>query len=163
MSTSFAKMMGNYQLYTQKLNVCHPSRVLSFQKWEPPSTGWVKINFDAHIGTNRRRGLGVLVRDNYGKVLLTGTRCVEPNWSVRISEAAAALFALDIARRMGHGYVHFEGNSLTVINAISDKERGSTHIYLFLDKIANSISCFASFTCSFVRRLGNTVAHLIAR
>ena len=124
MSTSFAKMMGNYQLYTQKLNVCHPSRVLSFQKWEPPSTGWVKINFDAHIGTNRRRGLGVVVRDINDKVLLTGTRCVEANWSVHILEAAAALFALDIVKPMGYGYVHLEGKSLTVINTFLDQERG---------------------------------------
>ena len=88
---------------------------------------------------------------------------MEANWSVHISEAAAASFALDIARRMGYDYVHLEGDSLTVINAISVQESGSNHIYLFLDKIAETISCFAGFTCSFVHRLGNTVVHMVAR
>lgn len=128
-----------------------------------PREGWVKINFDAHIGTSLQRGLGVMVRDHSGNVLLTGTRCIEANWSVLISEAAAAVFALEIARRFGYDNVHLEGDSLTVIKAISRQDRGYAHIHLLFDQLIRSAFNFNAFSCSFVRRHGNTVAHMVAR
>lgn len=76
---SFAKLLSDYQVYLQKLGVFNPPHVLSYQSWEPPREGWVKINFDAHLGMVSRRGLGVVLHDHNGKVFLTGTRCVEGN------------------------------------------------------------------------------------
>ncbi|CAO2822581.1 unnamed protein product [Amaranthus hypochondriacus] len=163
MASSFAKLISDYQQYSQKLSVTNPPRVLSFQKWKPPSEGWVKINFDAHVGVALRRGLGVVVRDHNGKVLLTGTRRVEANWNVHITEAAAATYAIVIARRSGYEHVHLEGDSLSVINAITRREQGSSHVNLFFDQIFELSLCFTSFMCSFVRRQGNTAAHMIAR
>lgn len=72
MASSFSKLLIDYQQYSQKLGVSSPPRVLSYQKWEPPREGWVKINFVAHIGMLLRRGLGVVVHDHNGNVLLTG-------------------------------------------------------------------------------------------
>lgn len=118
-STSFAKMVRDCQLYNQKLGVLHSPRDLTYQKREPPGEGWVKINFDAHVGVNSQRGLGVVVPDQNDVMLLMGTRRVEANWNAHISEASDALFAVEIARRMGYEYVHLEGESLVVIYAMA--------------------------------------------
>lgn len=72
-------------------------------------------------------------------------------------------FALEISRRMGYEYVHLEGDSLMVINAITMEEQGSAHIHLLLDQIAEIVQYFAYFSCSFVCRYENIVAHMIAR
>ncbi|CAO2831832.1 unnamed protein product [Amaranthus hypochondriacus] len=66
---SFAKLLSDYQGYSQ-ISVSLPPWVLSFQRWEPPLEGWAKINFDAHVGTALRRGLGVVIRDHNGKAYL---------------------------------------------------------------------------------------------
>lgn len=98
------------------------------------------------------------MRDHNGKVLITGTRNVESNWNVNISEAAVVVYALDIARRSGYDHVHLEEDSLMVINAMQRKEQGYSHINLLYDQLLESSLCFSSFTCTFVRRQGNTVA-----
>ena len=82
LSTSLVKMIRDYQIYNQKLDFPHTPRVVSYQKWEPPCEGWVKINFDAHVEPNLQGGLGIVFRDAQGTVLLTGTRIIMANWSV---------------------------------------------------------------------------------
>ena len=104
-----------------------------------------------------------MFRDAHGTVPLTGARRFMANWSVHITEAAAAMFAIELAQRLGYGDIYLEGDSLTVLNAISKKEAGSTYFHTLLDHTLALISCFPSFKCSFVRRHGNTVAHMIAR
>lgn len=50
-ASSFSKLIADYHLYSQKLGIAHPPSVISYQRWETPREGWVKINFDAHVGT----------------------------------------------------------------------------------------------------------------
>ena len=66
--------------------------------------------------------LGVLVCQK-GCVLITGTQHIQANWSVDVTEAAAALYGLEVAHRAGYGEIHLEGDALTVTNAISRKQQ----------------------------------------
>ena len=79
-----------------------------------------------------------------------------------VTEAVAAMFAMEVAERLDYDDIHLEGNSLTVLHAIQTKAEGSTYVHLLLDNIIELSSCFSTFTCSFVRRLGNIVAHMSA-
>ena len=36
-------------------------RLCCLKKWQPPSEGWVKVNFDAHLGLDFYRGLRVVL------------------------------------------------------------------------------------------------------
>lgn len=123
----------------------------------------MKINFDAHIHPAQRRCLGIVLRDDEGKVILTGTRYVQASWSVEVTEAAAALYGLEVAHRSGYNHIHLEGDAISVINAISKQQQGLSPIHLIYDNISIVRSLFSSFTCTHVRRCGNTVAHLVAR
>ena len=97
--------------------------MLTYQKVEPPIEGWVKKStLDAYIGVNLQRGVGVVLRDNNGAVILNWTRRVEANWNIHISKTAATMFALDIVRRMGYEYVNLERDSLLVIKVITVNE-----------------------------------------
>lgn len=163
LSSALAKMISDYQLYNLKIGVPQVPKVLSFQKWKPPEDGWVKVNFDAHVSPHMIRGMGFVFRDAAGKPLLTGTRRSKANQSPLTTEAAAALFGLETAARLGYDNIHLEGDSLTVLHAIQCKELGSTYFSALIDRILDLSSRFINFKCSFVRRHRNTVAHMIAR
>lgn len=74
---------------------------------------------------------------------------MEANWSMQISEAAVAVYTLEIARRFGYNNVHLEDDSLMLINAISRQDRGYAHINLLTDQLIESSLNFNNFTCSF--------------
>lgn len=69
---------------------------------------------------------------------------------VEEAELAAACFALEVALRMGYNNLLLEGNAQLPIFALYD----DLHVLK---------SCFSGFSCSAIRRSGNTVAHTIAR
>lgn len=43
-------------------------------KWQPPCEGFVKVNFDAYLGSDFHRGLGVVIRNEHGELLAAGSR-----------------------------------------------------------------------------------------
>jgi reverse transcriptase-like protein len=160
---SFNNMVEEYKLYNGSTSVSQQSSFLHYQSWRPPSNGWVKVNFDAYEADNAIRGLGVVVRDSYGKLLVAGVRRIKSLWPVDICEAAAALFGIQVALRIGCEYIHLKGDSLSVISAINHVDEGQAPIHLFYDSIFDLSSNVSGFVCSFVRRNENSLAHLVAR
>ncbi|CAO2822409.1 unnamed protein product [Amaranthus hypochondriacus] len=135
----------------------------SFTNWCPPISGWVKVNFDAHVNYCTERGLGVVFRDDHGKLLLAAVRRNRCNWDVDVSEAAAALFGVELAVRFGYNNIQLEGDFMNVISAIENNVDGLSPIHLFYDHIVALCSSLSGFGCSHIKRAGNTLAHLVAR
>ncbi|KAI0488576.1 hypothetical protein KFK09_028414 [Dendrobium nobile] len=50
--------------------VVNQSFGLSFDKWQPPPLGWIKINLDASLKGNYEAGIGGIVRDCKGRFLV---------------------------------------------------------------------------------------------
>lgn len=164
LSISFTKLVQDYQHYSQKITMQGPSSfVQSNQVWRVPCEGWVKINFDAHISTPQNSSLGIAIRNHEGLLMLTGTRLVQASWSVEATEAAAALYGLELAHRLGYDRVHLEGDAMNVIHAILIQSDGLTPLHLIYENVYVVSSFFTGFMCSHVKRGGNTVAHLVAR
>lgn len=78
------------------------------------------------------------------------------------TELTAACYGLELDKRYDVDNVHMEGDSLSVMNAFTKKERGIAPIHALYDYAFNMCLDFNNFTCSFVHRRGNTVAHMIA-
>lgn len=89
------------------------------------------------------------------------TRRVRANWSVEISECAAALFGVELALRYGYSMTQLESDSMVVVQAIEQKVEGHTPFHMLLDNILHLSRTLDCFGCSFVKRGGNTLAHLI--
>lgn len=119
LTNAMNRTVTEYQAYAKKVFNIPVPKMLSYQSWQPPERGWCKINFDAYIGSDGSRGLGVVLRNDQGCVVLTSTRKVRANWDVETIEAIAALYALDVAKRMNFSMIHLEGDALKVITAIS--------------------------------------------
>ncbi|CAO2837228.1 unnamed protein product [Amaranthus hypochondriacus] len=162
-SSKMHKLVQDYNAYQTKTQCPLFSNVLRFSSWHPPLDTWVKINFDAHVPSGNRRGLGIVARDKNGKLLVAGVRRVVAKWSVETSEAAAALFAVELMARLGYRLIHLEGDALPVVLTIDNRSDGYSPIHTIYDKLYSVISLFDGFVCSHVSRSGNTLAHAIAR
>lgn len=131
--------------------------------WEPPQQPCVKIIFDAAILASGDYQIAAVGRDFSGV-------CV--GWSIRrfrgspepvVAEACAARLALQLAQR--HGWTHplLEGDCLQVVHALQDNH--GERLYSFGSIISACFALFPLFTVlnfSFIRRLGNCLAHALA-
>ncbi len=70
---------------------------------------------------------------------------------------------LGISKEKWFKKIHLEGDALNIIKAIHNKERGLAHIHHVLDCCFNILASFDVSIFSFVRRVGNTAAHMVAR
>lgn len=131
--------------------------------WHPPSPGFIKLNFDAHLGEEGWVGLGVVARNAEGEVVLAGSRRMRGRWPAEIAECKAALFAVQLARKYGMDRIVIEGDSHVVINRLS---KAAIH-FSDLDGILEDVLFVSSHLdfvhWSHVRRDGNFVAHHLAR
>lgn len=77
LAAKFHNMVQDYNAYATKVLIPPRDHLLRFSSWRPPLDSSVKINFDAHVSHRTHRGLGEVVRDNLGKLLLVGIRQVK--------------------------------------------------------------------------------------
>lgn len=69
-STSFVKMLHEYNGYPQKVVDCSAPNCPAPNSWRAPAVRWIKANFDAYIGTDCTRGLGVAFRNHEGSFMI---------------------------------------------------------------------------------------------
>lgn len=163
LSHSICNLVKEYIGCSLKVATVHKPCVLCFDSWQPPCEDFIKINFDAFVGSGYMRGLGVVIRNDHGCILMTRTKRVQANWSANFTEASTTVYGLEMARRMGFKKIHLEGDALNIITSIKNKEQGWAPIYLVLDCCFDVLSYFDVSMLSFVRRIGNTAAHMVAR
>ena len=73
------------------------------------------------------------------------------------------LLCRGIGMRFGYTKVQLKGDSMSVVKAIDQRDDGYAPIDILCDSIFLLCSTYTIFGGSFVRRGGNTLAHLIAR
>ncbi|XP_074266188.1 uncharacterized protein LOC141588655 [Silene latifolia] len=121
-----------------------------------------KINVDAEVKEGMRTGLGAVSRDENGEVLW----CVA--WQYRevldpsSAEAMAILLRLDEVRRMDRDRVIVESDCFTVIEALKQRKKSCSDLFLIFDDILHLCSLFRCVVWSFVSRDFNRVAHELA-
>ncbi|KAG8374239.1 hypothetical protein BUALT_Bualt11G0110600 [Buddleja alternifolia] len=132
--------------------------------WKPPPGVTIKINFDGAIDKKRNKsGLGVVGRDATGNCL--AWLCVRLDYASDPEhiEALAAIEALRLARHENCRVIIIEGDCLPLILKINAQNRDLSFIGHIVDDIISLSSFFISCSFSFTKRLGNAVAHHLAR
>ncbi|KAL6526559.1 hypothetical protein OROGR_015649 [Orobanche gracilis] len=132
------------------------------RRWKVPAQGMVKLNVDAARGAVGW-GLGVVIRDHMGEVLLLASGKEGVDLGVNFAEASAIRRGLILAMEHGHTRIHVESDSLTVINGIQDTSKHNSYLSLILGEIRTLSQAFVSISFSHVFREGNVVAHNIAK
>lgn len=145
-----------------KVSMVRAPSLLIPRCWSPPDVGWIKANFDAFLGVDGCRGLGVVFRNHDGRPVLAAVRRVFSHMGVEEAELSAACFAVEVALRMGFDHIHLESDAEAVTTTIKKELNGLSPLFSLYSSMYDLCSNFEGFYCSVVRRSGNTVAHYVA-
>ena len=157
----------------QALSVFHPANraqqspatVSSTNRvtWIPPPTNSLNINFDGALFKDiNKAGLGVVIRNDHGQVLASLSEQIQLPFSPDLVEAIAAARAISLTHELSLSNYILEGDSDVVINALkrNDDSLSSFGHILASAKTLTKVNCI---TFSHTRRIGNAVAHNLAK
>ncbi|XP_012857002.1 PREDICTED: uncharacterized protein LOC105976270 [Erythranthe guttata] len=139
------------------LQLIHPT------EWKPPEMGVLKINFDVAIRRGEPKLAVAAVARNHERICV-GWKVVliDGNLNPVEGEAMAALHAIMLASMNGWNEVIFEGDSLQVIQALRAGGGDMLPFGAIIDECIYLANVFTSFSFSFVKRSGNSLAHALA-
>ena len=163
-AAGFLRLVMEYKGYaTSVLQSTSTSPVISRASWIPPRAGRVKLNTDAALLGDGTVGVGAVVRDSQGRIVVMAVRRFRAHWRASLAEAIAGRFGLQLAKRYGYVSIEMEGDALNLSKAVSRRTAGRSTLDLILEDIWLLSDSFVDFSISHVKRGGNTVAHLVAR
>ena len=133
-------------------------------RWQPPPEGLYKANFDAaYFGNWSLAGIGVVVRDSEGEIIAALSQQIHEPHSVDAAEALACSRAVAFARELSLFSVIVEGDSMLVVQAVTNKRENLTLFGHVVKEIHGLCSSFTRISFQHVRREGNKLAHALAR
>ncbi|XP_074299824.1 uncharacterized protein LOC141630995 [Silene latifolia] len=130
--------------------------------WVPPTAGMWKVNVDAAVLGDVGCGLGVVVRDDRGRVERMGLQQVRDRWCPDVAEAMAAELGLKMAIQMGLDNVVLESDSMALITMLKSKRFPTNYFGRAGKSVYSLASSFHCIRFNFTRRDGNLVAHELA-
>ena len=136
--------------------------VVSRVRWVKPTSGMVKINVDAAILEEGVVGLGMVVHNEEGD-LVVGVKRLMAGRKANLAEVVAARFELIVTHGYAFANVELECDASMVVKVICGRVVGKTPLDLVFEDACVLGSHFKFFYCSLVRRVGNVVAHFTAR
>ena len=131
------------------------------QQWRKPSSGRGKLNSDAAVRSDRC-GVGAVIRDEMGNVLLAAGVRLEEVASPEETEARAILFGLQAAFDAGLRNLEVESDCLNVIKMLKG-HTARTVTQVIVNDILSLSNLFSFCSFSFVNRVCNKVAHSMAQ
>ncbi|XP_024190243.1 uncharacterized protein LOC112194231 [Rosa chinensis] len=158
----WGKWRSNDWPISQSLGVTPPpaNAVHSTIKWQPPPSGFYKLNFDGSVIGNKSAASGFVLRDEHGTHIVAGSRNIGISY-VPVAEGNALRDGLYHALINNCKKVLVEGDSKLVIDVINKK----CSIPWRLRTLARDIVCLASsfdhIVFCYVPREANFVADAI--
>ena len=133
-------------------------------RWTPPLSPHLKINFDgATFKELGCAGIGVVVRNSTGAVISAlSQRIMMPSFAA-IVELLACHKALFFAKDLGVVQCIMEGDAEVIIKALRQKDSSHLEYGHVIQDVLFLASDFQSCYFSHVKRIGNLVAHCLAR
>ncbi|CAN1151467.1 Putative ribonuclease H protein At1g65750 [Linum perenne] len=149
------------------INVRHASKTThvrspSCGKWHPPPNNVLKCNIDAAVfGREGRRGVGIVIRGTDGALQTYRMSAYDGVPTATECEALALLEAVTWAGQLNLGATLFEVDSQVVADAVRAGTGDVTEFGGLIRSICHQLR--DSWNVVFVRRTGNSAAHLLAR
>ena len=136
-----------------------PSPPPVMQQWCPPELEHVKLNFDAVVFNSiNMAGIGVIARNWNGAVIEAMSMPIPLSQTVNEMEALVCRKAVQFAKDLGLQKVVIEGDSLVVINALSQGPDCLSSFGNVIDDILVLADDFQFCVFNHVKRLCNVVA-----
>ncbi|BFG21271.1 hypothetical protein CerSpe_075460 [Prunus speciosa] len=131
--------------------------------WNPPNVGIIKVNVDASWNHNNcRAGIGVILRDSCCNFI--AAKAIPSTASSALeAEAQAVLHGCELAHALACTSVIIESDSRGIIQCLNgDIARGAWAIYPILNRIREQQTLFHSCRWSWISRVANEAADLVA-
>ena len=141
-----------------------PKTIPGRSKWRPSMGEMYKKNFDGAVFVESRdAGIGVVIQNSNGEVVVALSEKIIYLNSVEVLEALAARRAAQFAVEVGICQSVFEGDSEVVCNTLKAANGGHPSIGQFVKDFLSIVSSLKTFSFSHTRRQGNSVAHALAK
>lgn len=118
--------------------------VRDVQGWTPPPRGVCKINTDVVVSVEGKIGVGMVVRDEVGDILMSAGR----SWNARITalqaEAEAIWFGLRYAYDAGFRNVQLQSDYLVLVNLLQSRAKEKSRTQVIVNDICNFCMLFLS-------------------
>ena len=161
---SFVACTLLHDFINSQLSDAPPVRPVVQHQWRPPEQDLVKVNFDVALFKHKNlAGISAIVRDWRGTNLGALSMPVSLSSTVAELEALACLGAIQFAADLGLQRVIFEGDSTTIISAVS---HGSSVLASFgniIDDVRRLLPSFSVVSFNHVHHSGNVVADALAK
>jgi ribonuclease HI len=133
-------------------------------KWRPPEPGWVKVNADASFQSDSKVDTAAsVVRDHQGAFRVAQARWYEQGLGACTMEASACRDALALAKQHGVQRVLLETDCMDLVNLWKKKEMQRYVVDPILKEIEDLSLAFHEFSFSYVNRVCNKFAHVLAK
>ncbi|KAL0410641.1 UNVERIFIED_CONTAM: hypothetical protein Slati_3653800 [Sesamum latifolium] len=140
------------------------SGVKAVERWSPPASDWINVNFDGAIFTSTAEiGIGVIARDSRGHCV--GWKSVRQRRvaDAELVEAFAAREAISFAHPFQWPRIILEGDCSNIIVKLSAPGLDSSSVGPILRDVKFIAADFNRCYFSHIRRTGNRVAHYLGR
>ena len=142
----------------------HASVPAQSVRWIPPISPHYKVSYDGVIFNDLgAAGLGVIIRHSDGSVIGALAEQISLLSSVTTVEALACKRAIQFALELSVFDAIIEGDAEIVTKALDEGVSNHPDFGLVINDSLRLATAFRFCNFSHVKRLGNTVAHLLAR
>lgn len=157
-------LRGGYEYVTANIpkggssNVCESS-----SSWCAPPNLVYKLNTDAAMFKNNRIGLGGVVRNHKGDVMMATCVMEDGGEDVDVAEALSARHGIQVAVDAGFRQLILEVDCLKLFNYLREGRRESSPFGFIVQDIFCAADFCSNISFAHVRRSGNKVAHNLAK
>ena len=132
------------------------------QIWQLRASGHWKLNWDAAINSEGPIGLGAVVKNNKGEIMIASAKGEIALDNVALAEALAIQEGIMIAKSVGLWPLKIEADTLTIVNLLRRKFCFDTEIGLIVQHI-RILFPEIDKNISHISRLGNCTGHCLAK
>uniref|UniRef100_A0A2N9HGY6 RNase H type-1 domain-containing protein n=1 Tax=Fagus sylvatica TaxID=28930 RepID=A0A2N9HGY6_FAGSY len=133
-------------------------------QWRKPTACGFKVNYDGAVfAETAEAGIGIVVRNASGNPVATLSQKIKFPLSVEATEAMAARRAVRLALELGLTEVEFEGDSCIITGALNGEKYSRAVFGVIIEDAKALAQRLHTYSFHHVKRLGNLVAHALAR
>ncbi|KAL2896303.1 hypothetical protein RDABS01_038087 [Bienertia sinuspersici] len=134
------------------------------RSWNPPEVGRWKLNTDVAFSKDRTKmGLGMIVRDSVGEVMMCATSPHTPVSNVVQAEGEAMKFGMQYAYEAGLRSLEVESDCSYLISLVKGLSSVRGHTQIIVDEIINKAGLMKYVSFKFAYRSCNKCAHSLAK
>lgn len=132
--------------------------------WMKPHGTQVKVNWDVALNNKvNTTGLGGLIRDSRGEVLISFCCCVQHHLQPVLVEVSVLRRTMTICLDLNISNIFFEGDYLQVVKAVNSPQASNTKLNPFIFDIQLLLLQNSDWQVCYAHKGANQVAHVLAK